>query len=64
MRTFIEETPDKGWELLVHARNNQDEYILTSARMHDLYSEYADNYGMAPSSAWYHRHAQFNIKNK
>lgn len=59
MRTFIEDTPDKGWEMRAYARNNKAEYILTSARMHDLYAEYVANYERTPSSAWYHRHAQF-----
>ena len=62
MRTFIEDTPDKGWRLRVHARNNKAVYILTSAHMHDLYGEYLGRYENIPSAAWYHRHAQFKTR--
>lgn len=62
MRTYIEDTPDKGWRLKANARDNNAEYVLTSARMHDLYDEYLYRYGRIPSAAWYHRHAQFKTR--
>lgn len=58
---FIEITADKGWELKVCSRNNNALYVLTSARMHDLYTEYIDRYNDLPTAAWYHRHAQFTL---
>lgn len=59
MKTFIEITSDKGWKKKVYARDNMAEYVLTSARMHDLYSMYTKRYGQIPTARWYHRHARF-----
>lgn len=59
MKTYIELTNDRGYAKEVHASNNAATYVLTSARMHDLYSDYIAHYNRVPSSAWYHRHAQF-----
>lgn len=59
MKTFIEITSDKGYIKKVLARDNKAEYVLTSARMHDLYSEYVNRYGQIPTARWYHRHARF-----
>lgn len=62
MKTYIEITTDNSWKLRVSARNNKAEYVLTSARMHDLYREYIYRYGKIPTAKWYHRHAQFKEK--
>lgn len=62
MRTFIEDTPDKGWGKRAYARDNNAVYVLTSARMHDLHAEYVARYERTPAAAWYHRHAQFKTK--
>lgn len=59
MKIYIEITTDKGWKMKVNARDNKAVYVLTSAKMHDLYAEYQDRYGRIPTAAWYHRHAQF-----
>lgn len=59
MTTYKEITPDKGWEMRVYARDNGAEYVLTSARMHDAYSEYLGRYDNIPTAAWYRRHAKF-----
>lgn len=59
MKTYKEITLDKGWEKKVYARDNGAEYVLTSARMHDAYSEYLGRYDNIPTSAWYRRHAKF-----
>jgi len=59
MKTYKEITPDKGWEMKVYARDNGAEYVLTSARMHDAYSEYLGRYDNIPTAAWYRRHAKF-----
>lgn len=61
MKTYIEITNDKGWKQIAHARDNAAEYILTSARMHDLYDEYVKRYDNLPTAAWYHRHARFSM---
>lgn len=58
-KTFIEVTSDRGWAKECCASNNYATYILTSAKMHDLLSDYRAKYGCWPSSQWYHRHADF-----
>ena len=62
MKTFVENTPDKGWKKIAYARDNMAKYILTSARMHDLYTQYINRYDRIPTAKWYHRHAQFILK--
>lgn len=59
MKIYIEITNDKGWEKKCFARDNMAEYVLTSARMHDLYAMYTERYGQIPTARWYHRHARF-----
>jgi len=59
---FIEITADKGYVKKVLARDNKAEYVLTSAGMHDLYTDYIDRYGKIPTAKWYHRHAKFEEK--
>ena len=59
-RTYIECTGDRGCAKECSASDNWATYILTSARMKDLLSEYQYKYGSRwPSSQWYHRHARF-----
>ena len=59
MKTFIEITDDRGYEKKCYARDNHAEYILTSAKMHDLYKDYRYRYDNHPTARWYHRHAKF-----
>lgn len=56
---YTEVTDDKGYTRIALARDNRAEYVLTSARMHDLYAEYIKRYHKIPAAKWYHRHAQF-----
>ena len=63
MKTFIEITSDKGYAKSVAASNNGAEYIIASAKMHDLYNDYVERYNRIPTAAWYRRHAQFEEKN-
>lgn len=63
MRTYREITTDKGWEMTRRASDNKADYILTSARMHDLYNDYIAKYDRIPTAAWYRKHAEFECIN-
>lgn len=58
---YTEITDDKGYIKKALARDNRAEYVLTSARMHDLHADYIDRYGRLPLAKWYHRHAKFTL---
>ena len=61
MRTNIykEITSDRGYQKHCSASDNSATYILTSASAHDMYDEFVDKYGRAPSSQWYRKHFNF-----
>ena len=61
MKTHIykEVTNDRGYQLPCYASNNAATYILTSAYVHDMYSEFVDKHGRIPSSPWYRRYFDF-----
>lgn len=59
MRTYREVTTDNGVELKCFASNNSATYILTSARGHDMHTEFVEKYDRLPSSGWYNKHFSF-----
>lgn len=56
---FYERTNDNGYKMRCWANNNNAEYILTSARAHDLMNDFREKYGRMPHSSWFHRHFSF-----
>lgn len=59
MRTFNEVTGDRGYRMRCSARDNNAEYVITSAYGHDLVNAYKEHYDRLPSARWYHRHFNF-----
>jgi len=60
MTTFIENTNDHGYKKECYASNNAAAYILTSARPHDMVSDYQEKYNRWPSSKWYNKYFSFD----
>lgn len=56
---FIEKTNDKGSRKSCPSADNNAEYILTSAKAHDLHDGYLQRYNREPSARWYNRHFNF-----
>lgn len=59
MRIYREITNDRGYVKKAYARDNNAEYILTSAMAHDMVTDYEDRYHDHPTAKWYNRHFRF-----
>lgn len=60
MWKFQEITSDHGCAQTCYASDNNATYIITSARGHEMITEYRDKYFFQgrfwPTAAWYHKH--------
>ena len=59
MHTFKEITNDHGIRRTAYARDNDAEYIITSARAKDMLTEYQEKYDQHPTAKWFNKHINF-----
>ncbi len=59
MRVYKENTSDHGYIKKCYASDNNAEYQLTSARAHDLHSDYLEQYNREPSAGWFNKRFSF-----
>lgn len=58
-RVYLEKTSDRGGEQRCGVSNNYCTYIITSARMKDLFFEYKKRFHRLPTSKWFRSHCNF-----
>lgn len=56
---FQEITTDHGCAMRYTASDNNAEYVITSARGHDMVADYHGKYCRQPSAKWFNRHFRF-----
>lgn len=60
MKTYKEIANDHGVPRKCYTSDNlNNEFVITSARGHDLVDAYQSKYSRRPHTQWYRRHFQF-----